>query len=978
MGKAGREVDTVASTERWMMADAPKGRRVLSPSVVSRERELAAFDAGLASARAGTPTVMLVSGEAGIGKSALVRTFGERARQRGARVLVGHCGNTQGRRPFGPILEILADLKQPLPDLPLSTTSDLIDDARRYRMYESILAILAASSEERALVLCIEDLHLADAATLELLQYLAAKTRRKVILIVATYRSDELHRTHPLNDTIAALARGRLADDVPLRALTGDGTGALIKAALRLKAPPAAQLSRAIHRRAAGNPFFVEEVLGALVQRGDLTWREGGWVWTPESIDVAIPSSVRAAVMERLRPLSQPTRRALEVAAVIGEQFSFELLRNVSGLSEAELNEAIRASIDAQVIVEESRSATDTYSYRHQLTREVVLGELLQRERRQLHKAVGRALEEIGDPEHDAEDLAYHFDAAGDEPRALRYHQMAGEQAVRSYAFARGAEHFQRVLDLTPDSEVSGQMYMRLVDAANWAGNAALALRAAESARETFEAAGDIRGAGFASSLVAQQAWYIGDDARSRAADARARELLVPLGQTPELALALARVAIQHVKENRPAEAIVAGNHAIEVANAMGAVYAHALALRVVGKAMAMLGQTDGIAVMREGLDLMLRHELFELAQHGYMELLSAVTMLGATQQQRRELFAERRDQARAHGHRPDALILDDADFAFVEGDWDGLLGFVAEMTPSGTYSDAAALWEGFALTARHGPGQVTQRIDDVRRRLAGRPDLLLVSHAAGYGSAIALVGGSAERALEYAEPAATLLASDFWHRGVSVAAACALTAARTLGDAQALDRWIGLALAERTGPSSRPAAARRARARAELLALRGELDGAIEELTKHLEMSDEHLWYPGTLTRLRLIELLLERAGPGDHHAAEQSLGVVLHFYRRAEASWYMTQLGQWAKARELPIPKAHSAAPPARNSLLTARERQVIELVAEGLTNKQIAERLTISERTAESHLEQIRGKLGLHNRAQIAAWVSDTTSV
>jgi DNA-binding CsgD family transcriptional regulator/tetratricopeptide (TPR) repeat protein len=978
MGKAGREVLAVGSTERWMLADPPKGARVLSPSVVSRDRELAALDAGLASARAGTPTVILVSGEAGIGKSALLRSFGERARQRGARVVVGHCASTQGRRPFGPILEILAELKRPLPDFPLSTPGDQIDEAHRFRMYESILGILSASSQDSALVLCIEDLHCADAATLELLRYLAGKTRRKSILIVATYRSDELHRTHPLSDTIAALARGRLADDVQLRALTADGTGALIRAALRLKAPPAAQLSRAIHGRAAGNPFFVEEVLGALVQGGALTWREGGWVWMPESIDNAIPGSVRAAVMERLRPLSQPTRLALEVAAVIGEQFNFELLRQVSGLSEAELNVAIRAGVDAQLIVEQAQAATDSYTYRHQLTREVVLAELLQRERRQLHLAVGRALEETTDAERDAEDLAYHFDAAGDDPRALKYHRMAGEQAVRSYAFARAAEHFQRVLELTPEGQATARIYMRLVDAASWAGNSALALRAAESARAAFEASGDIRGAASASSQIAQQAWYIGDDGRSRAADARARELLEPLGPTPELAHALARVAVRHVSEARPEEAIVAGNRAIEVANATGAVYPHALALRAVGKAMAMLGQIDGIAVLRKGLDLMLRHELFEPAQFAYMELTSAVTMLGATQEQRRELFAERRSHALGHGHRPDALMGDDADFAFVEGDWDELLGFVAEMTPGGTYSDAAALWEGFALTARHGPGRATQRIDDVRRRVLGRPDSFLISHAAGYGAAIALVGGAAERALEYAEPAATLLAADHWHRGVSVAAACALTAARTLADTKALERWIGLALAQRAGPSSRPAAARRARARAELLALRGQPDGAIEELSTHLEMSDEHLWYPGTLTRLRLIELLLERAAPGDHHAAEESLGVVLQFYRRAQATWLMTRLVEWGKARALAIPKAHSVALPTRSSLLTAREREVVDLVADGLTNKQIAERLTISERTAESHLEQIRGKLGLHNRTQIAAWASDSTSV
>jgi DNA-binding CsgD family transcriptional regulator len=298
-------------------------------------------------------------------------------------------------------------------------------------------------------------------------------------------------------------------------------------------------------------------------------------------------------------------------------------------------------------------------------------------------------------------------------------------------------------------------------------------------------------------------------------------------------------------------------------------------------------------------------------------------------------------------------------------------------MAPATTYADSAALKEGFVLTARHGPSGASLRIEEARRRVIGRRDGFLVSHAAGYGSAIALLGGAAERALDYAEPAAELLAGDFWHRGVSIAAACALTAARTLGDIPALERWIELSLKQRAGPSSRPAAARRARARAESAALRGNVDDAIAELTTHLDVSDEHLWYPGTLARLRLIELLLDRAGPVDRKAAEGHFEVVLQFWRRAKAAWYLTRLAEWGKTRKLAIPKADAVAKAPRRGLLTARERQVVGLVAEGLTNKQIAARLVITERTAESHVEKIRGKLGLHNRAQIAAWFSTSAT-
>jgi DNA-binding CsgD family transcriptional regulator len=157
-------------------------------------------------------------------------------------------------------------------------------------------------------------------------------------------------------------------------------------------------------------------------------------------------------------------------------------------------------------------------------------------------------------------------------------------------------------------------------------------------------------------------------------------------------------------------------------------------------------------------------------------------------------------------------------------------------------------------------------------------------------------------------------------------------------------------------------------------------VDGAIAELTAHLDISDEHLWYPGTLARLRLIELLLDRAAPADRIAAEEHFGVVLQFWRKAKADWYLTRLVEWAKARHLSMPKSHPhpVAKVSRRGVLTARERQVVGLVAEGLTNKEIAARLVITERTAESHLEQIRGKLGLHNRAQIATWFSATPTL
>ena len=406
-----RTAPAVASVERWMPADPPKGTAVLSPEVVARDAEFAALERSLASATRGTGSVLLVSGEAGVGKTALVRAFAERARQLGANVIVGECAPGEARHPFGPIVEILRDLKRTLPGLALDASAGQVDDGHRYRMYELVSSIFLDNARERPLVVQIEDLHWADAATLELLPYLARKTRGKAVLILATYRSDELHRLHPLNDTIADLVRGRLADSLEVRSLTVNATGELIRAALRLKAPPAPQFLRTVHARSGGNPFFIEELVRGLVDDGELRYQDGGWSWNGAS-EVSIPGSLRAVVMARMRPLASTARRALQVGAVIGEQFSFELLRRVSGLSEDEVTDALRAGVDAQIVIEQPRSDGDAYAFRHQLTREIVLSELLRRERRHLHLAIGRALEETATTDENVEDLAYHFDVA--------------------------------------------------------------------------------------------------------------------------------------------------------------------------------------------------------------------------------------------------------------------------------------------------------------------------------------------------------------------------------------------------------------------------------------------------------------------------------------------------------------------------------------------------------------------------------------
>src|SRR5438132_7514193 len=291
----------------------------------------------------------------------------------------------------------------------------------------------------------------------------------------------------------------------------------------------------------------MEEILRALVDRGDVEYRDGSWRRTKEVAEIVIPDTLRDAVLDRFRMLSPEAQAVLLRAAVIGSRFDFGILLRVTGAAEAEVVGALRAAIDAQLMLEiTSDTRAPSYAFRHALTRESVLFELLQPERRRIHAAVGEAIEVQG-PETSAghaEELAYHFDEADDRGRAFRYHDLAAREAYRLFAFARAARHLERAVELAGGDEPTlGDLQLRLADAAYLAAMPRRALRAAEEARRWFEDAGETTGAGLALTRMASHRWFLGETTGAREAAEDAARLLEPLGKSRELAGAYAQVA---------------------------------------------------------------------------------------------------------------------------------------------------------------------------------------------------------------------------------------------------------------------------------------------------------------------------------------------------------------------------------------------------------------------------------------------------
>ncbi|MEK6227413.1 MAG: AAA family ATPase [Chloroflexota bacterium] len=951
-------------------------RRILCPVLIGREAEVGQLDALLRESLEGHGHTVLVSGEAGVGKTAMLHRFLQQARTEGARVLSGECTEIDARRPFGPFMDV-ARAANRVASLP--TADKETAGADRYRLYSAFTSLLGDLARERPTVIVIEDLHWADEASLELFPHLARKLRDVPLLLVGTYRSDELHRRHPLRPVLAELGRSRVADDIALRRLSEDGVADFLREAMRLERPPTPEFRRAIFETCEGNPLFMEEVLRALVERGDVEYREGSWRRTKEVADIAIPDTLRDAVLERFTTLPAETQSVLRYAAVIGQDFDFDLLLRVTGSEDADLVGALRASIDAQLIVERAdEEGTDRYSFRHALTRESILLDLLKRERRRVHAIVGEAIESRAgdDAAAHAEELAYHFDEAGDRERAFRYHDLAARESYRLFAFARAARHFERTVELAGDDEPAlGDLQLRLADSAHLAAMARHALRAAEEARRWFEEAGDTRGAGLALTGIATYRWNIGETRGARSAAEDAVRLLKPLGKSQELAGAYAQVARLAYLDLDFSTAVEWGQPAVDMAREQLALSIEADSLITLGSADGQLGRIQGVARLREGIDLASAHDMVGVAMRGYHNLWISLYATGSSGVEVRPLYEEMFAYARRHGYRTDILLGDEASYVFASGDWDAALRLVQETRGESVWTAQLQVLESFIVAGREGPERSVPLLDVPRRvfRDASASHRIFGTSILGR---VTLLAGDARATLEYLDGiAADVGRGLFPAPEIDEAAVCALAAAIAQEDSVALDRWLEVALADEAGARRVTVRASRAFAQAERDAKEGSLDPSITLLGESAEFFRQSLLQFGeTLARRRRIELLLRRNALGDRDAAQAELGAILPYWRKAKATWYLGQLERWAADLGLVFPveaPAAAVSPTRTRTQLTAREREVAALVASGLSNKEIAEKLVISERTAEGHVERILGKLEFRSRSQIASW-------
>jgi len=848
--------------------------------LLEREEELVALEDAFAATRRGEGRLVFVSGDAGIGKSALVRAFCSR-QEDAARILVGSCDSLRTPRPLGPFADIGARVDG-------SLGAAIAAGMATPKVFDALVQELR--SAEKPTVVVLEDVHLADEATLDIVGLLGRRAVQLGVLVVTTYRTDELPRAHPLRIVLGDLATIAGVLRIHLDPLS--------PAAVATLAAPQGLDAEDLHAKTAGNPFFVTEVLA--------------------SGNVDVPATVRDAVLARTARLDDTARGLLDAVAVVPQLTELWLVEAIAG----DVLGALDECLDSGVLRAEERGV----AFRHELARLTVEESIDPHRRVLLHRAVLAALRRPASGRLDLARLAHHAEAAGDTAAVLELAPRAGEQAAAVGAHREAAAQYARALryaDGLSMVERAGLLERRAFEC-YLAGQGREGLPDLEEAIACYRAMGDRQKEGACLCLLASRRWCESEMTAAAAAIDEAIAVLEPLGGSPELARAYSAASSFAMNEEKVEAALAWGERALEL-----------------------IDEADTEALV------------YQLNTSGSAELLQA--------------RPEGRDRVERSIELAEAAGLEvDVGRGFLQ------LAWIAARTRD--FEWARRLAEGIEYCTQHGLElwrlyllAYRARMELDRGRWEDAADSLSV-----------ILGPSTEQPL------------------VRILALTVLATVRTRrGDPESaplLEEALSLAAGVDDLQHRAPVAI--ARTEAAAYAGRSDLAAAASDDVLALALERGAVWVSGELAFWRWRAGIVEACPAG---IAEPFAVHLSGDWRAAAARWQelgcpyeaalayadaddpdrlqdaLDQLGQLGAAtaaatvtRRLRDRGVRGPRPSTRRNPagLTSRQVEVLQLVADGLRNAEIAERLVLSQRTVEHHVAAILDKLGARTRAEASA--------
>ncbi|WP_456942617.1 ATP-binding protein [Geodermatophilus sp. SYSU D00525] len=970
---------TIADVARW--DERP---------LVGRATELATLLAAVDRAVAGRGAAVLVAGDAGVGKSRLLDELAGRAAARGLRVLTGHCVDLgEVGLPYLPFVDLLRPVADELGDgaaalfaarsaaarepeaadlgSPVRALRPPVDDGR-LQLFEAVATALSGLAADTPLLVVLEDLHWADRSSRDLVRYLLARLAGEPVAVVASYRSDDLHRRHPLRPLLAELVRLPGVERLDLGPLPDADVQQLVRG---LAAGVPDRTVDDVVARAEGNAFYAEELLAAGL--------------AGESLPLLL-TDVLLARVEQLTPAGQ---QVLRVAAVAGRRVRHELVAAVGGLAPADLEAALGEAVHSHLLVVDPDGA---YRFRHALVREAVLADLLPGERVRLHAAVAAHLAGVPGAGTAAE-RAHHLRESNDLAGALSASLEAADEARRVAAPAEQLQHLEAVLALwpaVPDAAAragrsQAELLLDTAAAARRGGELHRAVALLRSAQELLGPDGDRELRARLHSTLAQALGRIEDQAAALRESTAAMELVPAVPPSPVRTWAAATHARVCYDVGRRAEGDAAAEEALAAADALGldgawADVAVSLARSRGGEELPARLEEVLARARRSGDPDVEMRVLFNLAIVAYEAGCSGETLRWSDTALARaaELGVEWSFYAAELRHL--GVVS-----RYVVGDWDGSLALadrLARVPEMAAHVRAA----GLLVQVGRGDPAAAERIAWARG-LVGRLDahVLLLLATAGAEIDVAAWAGDPATALATARSATETL-TGLWGDDRLAVVRLAATALAPVGDAAATARLTGDAAAEREwtaageslveiarsaveaharliGPHGVEAAAWTARVEAEAARLAGR--PAPELWAAAVEAFGYGHVYEQARSRWRLAEALV---AAGDREAALEPLSAAARTARELGAAPLLAAVTALARRARLELPGAGRVVETA--AVFTPRETEVLALLARGRTNRQIGSELYISEKTASVHVSNILAKLGAGSRTEAVA--------